>query len=350
MSNSAYGSLGSLLEEFRSLFPPALIDDCGWKRLEALTTRLPAYTADSRFGFEFDLGNAKPAADFCALVPPSSRLAAFYEAHTEGATSSLAGPGFGSFLAQQREDPQSLLARTGARIILEYDLAGPPPGQHGPPGIFITNRNDPEGPSARLHDEPVDLIAALESAAGWERDAVDWGHIERVWGAVEGSGKVKHAAVMPSRTPQAIRLIIQGVALDDTAGMLERLQWNGDPCLATSALADLEGLVRPQAEISIDVSAQGVSPRLGFELFRPVKPHRTDPAGWRALADRLVKNEWCLPEKAGGLADWPGIETVFGEDGLYRVVKTISHIKLVIDQSTVGTKGYGAVDVLWSDR
>ena len=350
MTNSAYGSLGSLLEEFRSLFPPALIDDFGWKRVEALTMLLPAYTADSRFGFEFDLANPKPAADFCALVPPGSSVAAFFEGHTEEASCRLAGPGFGNFLAQQRKDPQSLLARTGATIILEYDLAGSPPGQHGPPGVFITNRNAPDGPSVRIHDEPVNLVAALESAAGWHRDAVDWGQIERVWAAVGSSGLVKHAAVMPSRAPRAIRLIIQGVGPGDIAVMLERLQWSGDPLLAASALADLAGLVNPQPGISIDVAAQSVSPRLGLELFRPVEGHRTDPAGWRTLADRLVENEWCLPDKADGLADWPGIEMVFGENGLYKVVQTISHIKLVIDQGTVGVKGYGAVDVLWSAR
>ncbi|MCY3634699.1 MAG: hypothetical protein OXH23_03720 [bacterium] len=348
MSNSAYGSLGSLLEEFRSLFPPALIDGSGWEKMEALTTRLPAYTADSRFGFEFDLANAKPTADFCALVPPGSVLAAFYENCTEGASSGLAGPGFGGFLAQQRENPQSFLARTGAVVILEYDLAGSPPGQHGPPGVFITNRNVLEGNSVPIHDEPVDLVAALKSAAGWDRDAVDQGQMKWVWAAVKGSGRVKHAAVMPGRSPQAIRLIVHTLDHGDIAGMLERLQWNGDPLLAASALADLAGLVRPQTGLSIDVTAQGVSPRIGLELFRPVERLRTDPAGWKALADRLVENEWCLPAKANGLVDWPGVEMVFGENGLYKVVQTISHIKLVIDQSKISTKGYGAVDLVWS--
>ena len=350
MANSAYGSLGSLLEEFRILFPPALIDNSGWERVEALTTRLPAYTADFRFGFEFDLGSAKPAADFCALVPPGSRIAAFYEDHNVGASFGLAGSGFGRFLAQQREDPQSLLSRTGATIILEYDLAGPPPGQHGPPGVFITNRSAPRVPSVHIHDEPADLLAALESAAGWARGTVDRGQMEQVWAAVAESGRVKHAAVMPGRTPRAIRLIVEGVGNGDMAGMLERLQWNGDPLLAASALADLTGLVRPQVGVSIDVVAEGVSPRLGLELFRPVEPHRTDPAGWKGLAARVVANEWCLPDKAGGLESWPGVEMVFGEDGLYKVVQTISHIKLVIDQGTVSAKGYGAVDVLWSGR
>ncbi len=343
-SSFAYDSLGSLLEEFRSLFPPALVDDSGWERVAALATRLPAHTADSRFGFEFDLGDANAAADLCAIVPPGSNLAAFYEE----SDCSLAGPGFGSFLAQQREDPQSFLARTGATIILEYDLAGPPPGQHGPPGVFITNRDAPDGPATHIHDEPDGLITALESAAGWERGVIDRGQMERVWAAVAESGRVKHGAVMPGRDSQAVRLIIPGVGRGDIARMLERLQWSGDPMVVTSALADLAGLVSPQAGISIDVVSQGVSPRLGLELTCPVEQPRTDPGEWKALANRLADNEWCLPAKAAGLVDWLGIETVFGEGGLYKVVQTINHIKLVIHQDTVGVKGYGAIDLLWS--
>lgn len=343
-SSFAYDSLGSLLEEFRSLFPAALIDDSGWERVEALTTRLPAYTADSRFGFEFDLGNTIAAADFCAMVPPGSRLAAFYEESAFG----LAGPGFGAFLVQQREDRQSFLARTGATIILEYDLAGSPPGQHGPPGVFVTNRDTPEGPAIHIHNEPAGLIAALESAAGWERGAIDRVQMYRVWAAVAATGKVKHAAVMPGRASRAVRLIIPGVGHGDIAGVLERLQWTGDPRLVASALADLAGLVSPLAGISIDVAPLGVSPRLGLELTCPVEQPGTSPVQWKALTNRLADNQWCLPAKADGLIAWPGIEMVFGEGGLYKVVQTINHIKLVIDHGTVGVKGYGAIDLQWS--
>ena len=347
-SSLKYDSLGSLLEEFRSQIPRALIDDSGWERVEALTSRLPGYTADTRFGFEFDLCDATSAADFCAPVSPGSRLATFYEdLHGESAFN-LAGPNFGSFLAQQRADPRSFLARTGATIILEYDLAVLPPGQHGPPGVFITNRQLPEGPSAHIHDELAGLITALESAAGWEQGTVNRSQMERVWAAVAGSGKVNHAAVMPGRTPRAVRLIISGVGHGDVAGMLERLQWGGDPSLVAATLADLAGLVSPRAGISIDVVPQGVAPRLGLELTCPVEQPRTDPGEWKALANRLADNEWCLPAKAEGLVDWLGIETVFGEGGLYKVVQTINHIKLVIHQDTVGVKGYGAIDVLWS--
>ena len=341
-----YCSLGSLLEELRSLFPPALIGNSGWERVQALTTRLPIYTTESRFGFEFDLCDPSPTADFAVFLAPRSRLATFYEQQTEETAPGLIGPGFGPFLWEQGRDPQSLFTRTGAGVILEYDLATPPPGQHSPPGIFIVTLDGPEQQQARLHDEPTALVAALESAAGWERGVADIRRVDRVRAAVADAGIVAQAGVMPGRNLRAIRLIIQGVGNANVAGMLKRLQWSGDPSLAVSALSDLTGLVKPQTGLSIDVTSQGVSPRLGLELFRPIEWHQTDRAGWKLLFDRLVEKEWCLPAKADGLAEWPGIEIFFGQDGVYKVRQTINHIKLVIDRGAVRVKGYAAVDVL----
>ncbi len=169
--------------------------------------------------------------------------------------------------------------------------------------------------------------------------------LERVWAAADGSGLVMQAGVMPTRALRAIRLIIQGVDPAGVAGVLDRLRWGGDPTLAASALSDLEGLVRPRTGLSIDLTSQGVTPRLGLELFRPVELYRTDTAGWRSLMERLVSNRWCLPAKAGALGDWPRIETFFGRDAVYRIRQVINHVKLVIDGSAVGVKGYAVMDV-----
>lgn len=349
MIDAEYRSLGNLLEELRGLVPHALIGDPGWKRLEALTARLPVCMADARFGFEFDLCDASPTADFAAVVPPGSRTAAFYQELTEESASDLAGPGLGAFLTKQGEDPDSLINCTGASVILEYDLAEP----HrvgSPPGIFIVSRVFPDREAQRIRaaiqDDPGRLVSALESAAGWGSGVVDMGQVERVWTAVAGSGTVAQAGVMQGRTTRAIRVIIQQVPNDDVAGLLERLHWDGDPSLAVSTLSDLAGLVKPLTGLSIDITERGVSSRLGLEFFRPVERHQLDRAGSKALLERLVEKAWCLPAKADGLAEWPGIEMFFGRDGVYKVRQTVNHIKLVVDQGTVHAKGYAAMDVL----
>ena len=341
--SGAYCSLGSLLADMRVLLPDPLVGDAGWERVQALARRLPFYTIDTRFGFEFDLCDSDSVADFSVLVAPGSRLAAFYEQQAEEVASGLAGPGLGRFLRRQGRDPQSLLSRTGAAVILEYDLAAHPPGEHGSPGVFIMTPGAADRHGAMLHNDPAALVAALESAAGWERGAVDARQLESVWAVAEDSGLVVQAGVMPGRPLRAVRLIIQGVGHADVTGMLERLQWSGDLSLAASALSDLDGLVRPRAGLSIDLTSRGVSPRLGLELYRPAEWYQTDRAGWQSLMDRLVSNRWCLPAKAGALGEWPRIETFFGRDAVYGVRQVINHIKLVIDGDEVGVKGYAAM-------
>ena len=346
MKNAEYCSLGSLLNEMHSLFPPALIGESGWERIQALTSRLPVYAACCRFGFEFDLSDTDTAGDFCALAPAGSRLAAFHRELSPVDASSLSPPGLAAFLARQEEDPQSLLARTDSTPVLEYDLAAAPAGQHGPPGVFIMPRGTSESQNPRMHDELAEIISELEAIAGWERGAIDMGQVERVKSASAGAGLITHAGVMPGRNLQVVRLIIHGVSNAEVPGVLERLGWEGEPSLAESALTWLAGLVTPKAGLSVDVASGGVSPRLGLELYRPVDRHQADRAGWQLVGDRLVEQGWCLPSKAGGLAEWPGVEILFGRDGTYQVRKTVNHIKLVIAYGAVSVKGYVAMDVL----
>lgn len=346
MNDSEYRSLGSLLDDMHSLFPPALVGDSGWERIQALTSRLPVHAACCRFGFEFDLGDTDAAGDFCAVAPAGSRLAAFYRELSPVDASSLAPPGFAAFLTRQEEDPQSLLAKTDSTPVLEYDLAAAPPGHHGPPGVFIMPRGSAENQTTRFPHALAEVISELESVAGWERGAIDMRQVERVKGASAGAGLITHAGVMPGRNLQAVRLIIQGVEHAAVAGVLERLRWEGEPALAESALSRLAGLVRPRVGLGVDVASKGVSPRLGLELYRPVERHQADRAGWKLVGDRLVEQGWCLPAKAAGLAEWPGVELLFGRAGAYQVRKTVNHIKLVFDHGAVSVKGYVAMDVL----
>ena len=118
------GSFGGFLAGLRSLFPSALVDGSGWERLLALAHRLPVHMADHRFGFEFDLCDPDPAADFCVVPSPGSPLAEFYVRQGEPAPPESAEAALGRFLAEQADDPQAPLAVGGGGVILEYDLAG----------------------------------------------------------------------------------------------------------------------------------------------------------------------------------------------------------------------------------
>ena len=350
--NVGYSSLGALLEDWRSLFPAALMGDPGWERLQPLARRLPACAADSRFGFEFHLSSPSPVADFCVIATPGTRLAEFYGQQDREAVSGLIGSHCAAFIADQGRDPRSFLARTGRGIILEYDLARVPPGMHGIPGVFVVNRGVPKPGGLKLHEEPAALVAALRSAAGWEPDAAETYHVQEVCASLAISGmELSDAGVLPGRATRVIRLVAQSTDCADVAGALEQVQWPGKPSLPMSILSDFAGLACPTFGLGLDVTSEGVSPRLGLEFFRKVDSRRQDEqfrldrAGWKPIIDRLEERSWCLPAKAAGLRDWPRLEFCFGPDGVYQARQTLNHFKVAIGPDGVSSKAYAGIDV-----
>ena len=100
-------------------------------------------------------------------------------------------------------------------------------------------------------------------------------------------GSVNQAGVLPGRAQRAVRLIIYTRAIGDAIELLARLKWPGSTADAAAVYETLEEMTRPGVSLSIDVSAQGISPRLGMEFHRPAEWHELDSAGWSGLFDRL---------------------------------------------------------------
>ncbi|MYE53910.1 MAG: hypothetical protein F4X34_01765 [Chloroflexi bacterium] len=350
--DAAYDSLGSLLGDLRGLFPPALIGDPGWERLHALTRRLPFCAADSRFGFEFHLYDPRPTADFFVIASPKTRLAEFYGQQSEETAPSLAGNAFSAFIDEQARDSQSFLIRMNRGIILEYDLAMSPPGRHDVPGVFIVALRDSEFPPARLGEDLAGLLAALRSAAGWNPYAAETRQIKQAAAALTASGvELSNVGVLPGRADRAIRLVAVSHDNAKFAGALKQLQWPGDLSRVNTVLSSMEGLVSPTLGINIDITSEGVSSRLGLEFFRmsehyrPFEDSYLGRTGWNLIIDRLEEKKWCLPDKAGGLREWPRLEVAFGRDGVYRVRQIITHFKVAIDPDRIYSKAYVGMDV-----
>ena len=343
----AQGSFGDFLSELRSLFPSALVGDSGWERLMALAHRLPLHVIDNRFGFEFDLCDPDAAADFCVVPPLGSRLAEFYVRQGKLAPQASAAAALGTFLDAQANDPKGLLLEGKGGIILEYDLVGISSDQSPPPGIFIVSgAEQDESLREKLFGYPGSLAAALWAVSGWTPDEAILQQMLRVCRALPPIGAVSQAGILPGRTKRAIRLIISTGSCGDAIEVLERLRWPGSPTEAAAVCESLSGLTRPGVSLSVDVTAQGVSPRLGMEFHRPVEWHHLDRAGWGLLIDRLEERGWCLPEKARGLKDWPRVEQVFDEVAVYRVHQSINHVKVVVDRGTIASKAYAGTIVL----
>ena len=156
----ASGAFASLLAGCRSLFPPTLVDDAGWRRLLDRAKLLPASVADAQFGFEFHLAEAGAEADLCVVALPGSELSRHYVREGARAAPGSAAAALGAGLREQTANPASYLADSVDAVVLEYDLAGlaprrPPP----PPGIFFVPRKG--APASRRgfteHRDPARL-------------------------------------------------------------------------------------------------------------------------------------------------------------------------------------------------
>ena len=340
------GAFGAMLRSLRGLIPMELIAGAGWERLVELADRLPGSVIDERFGFEFSLADAEPAADFCVIARPNSRLAGHYVRQGKAAGADSSAAVLGAFLDEQGQ-AESYLARIGAGIILEYDLVDVGPGQEQTPGIFIVPGGSGKKPIIGSGG-PGELGAALAQAAGWKGSAVEPQQVERIYEALPRKCFIAQAGVMPGRAQRAVRLIVQGVKPEEVPPLLEWLQWPGEPAQAAAVLMSVAGRIRTVA-VSLDVSARGVAPRLGLELYRPVEWYRTDRAGWAAFVDWLAELGWCVPTKAAGLRGWPRMEHVFSADGPYRVHQALNHVKVVID-GDVTAKAYAGMALVPASR
>ena len=342
--NAARGSFGKFLAVLSSLFPSGLVGPSGWQRLLALADRLPIHVIDNRFGFEFALCDPEPEADFFAGFSARDRLAEFYVSQGNGAPPGSAPAAMGAFLVEQAQNPQAFLPRSGGDVILEYDLAGAAPDPDAPPGIFLVPGTTRETSARELLGDPDSVVTALWAVAGRGPDAAERRQVQRIYETLPPTGFISQAGVIPGRAQRAIRLVVRIYSVGEAVEMLERLEWPGSPPAAAAVLEDVMHLTRPHTGLSMDVTAQGMSPRLGLELFRPVEWYELDRAGWKSLFDLLVEKGWCLPEKGRGMAAWPQMDQVFAAGGVYRVRQSINHVKLIMDRGEITSKAYAGID------
>ena len=342
------GAFASVLVECRALFPTALVDSAGWERLLARSRSLPRSVADAHFGFEFRLGEASRDADLFVAVLPGSDLSRHYICEGARAEPGSAAAGLGAGLREQAADPESFLACSVVGTVLEYDLSGLAPGGPSPsPGVFLAPRRSAPGSREGFveHSDPEGLLAALAAMVGWSSREEVLRKVERVFAALPETGYVFQAGALPGRSPKAFRILLKGVAGEDVPGLLERLEWPGPTAAAAEALAFVDDLVAYVA-VSMDVTEQGLCPRLGLELYRPLKWFAVDRTGWNPFIDRIVERGWCLAAKADGLRRWPGAERLLDGEGVRLVRQGVNHVKVVVEAGVrTVAKAYCGMDI-----
>ena len=338
-------SFGGLLGGMKRLFPPALLSGDGFERLLAVAERLPLCVIDQPFGFEFALCDEAADSDFCVISAPGSSLAEHYVRAGAAAPSGSAAAALGACLAENARDPASFLAGRDGSIILEYDVPALVGKEPPPPGIFFVPRGVSVDAARKLLDDPAATVHALWAAAGLCVDPAELRQVERVYEVLSDAALVVQAGVLPGRPQRAVRLVVHRIDTAELPGLLDRLRWPGSAATALSVTAATNDLTSPGVVLSLDVSANGVSPRLGLELFRPVQRSPIDRTGWRPMIERLTDRRWCVPAKAEGLRAWPRAERVLGPHGVYRVYQYINHVKAVVEHGRIAAKAYAAMVV-----
>ena len=342
-------SFADILRELRPLFPAFLLDGAGWARLLDRAAELPAAAAVF-FGFEFRLGHPDPSADVC--VPVASGIGAGAALEAPVARHFMRAAGDRASLRPSRAAlarcigrlgrADSALARWADAALLEYDVAAPGAGGRGTPGIYFRLRREP-GPSG--HDVQAsarsDVARALADASGWKADRAEQREVERAIDALPRGARIAQAGAMPDRPGRAIRLLVRDI--DETAApdFLARLRWPGRIASACAILTDLLE-VGSRFALSFDVTARGVGPRLGLEVYagRGANWQETGRSDWQPCVARLEARNWCIASKAQGLLAWPGHRKMYFDNAVFLAHQGINHLKVTVAGDVVEAKGY----------
>ena len=331
-------SFGEILEAIRPWISRALLDGPGWERVLACARDLPADLDACLFGFEYELQHSSPDADLCIAIWLHTSVARYYVIRGKAADADAAAMALAEVLLESEREG-SFLSRVIGRAIVEYDLSTDP----GPrsPGIFLGYPRFWE-PGQHGYTNPGVLTAALAAATAQPECDGERRAVETVFNALPAGARISHAGAFPGRGTRAIRLLIAGVEAAALPRTLERLNWPGSVDAVEAAVSGLVHLT-PYVTIAIDVGPDGVSPRLGLEMFQSANSTRhfeNSPEVWQRFIDRLVERDLCLPEKAAGLRDAARAEMISDPASGLRAHKGINHFKITVHGDNVQAKAY----------
>ena len=342
------GAPGPGLAEFRGCIPRVLLDGPGWDRLTACAAQVPDLGSAMLIGCEFRLGEEMPAADLFLVVRPGSPLVRHYVRRGEAAAPGSAAAALGRYFVQF-DQADSAVRRGVAGTMLEYDLVETPPQVRAEPGVFLRM---PPAPEQRGPRAPQPLpIAALAAAAGWVDGEAERRSAARLQAGLPAAAWVAHVGALPSRAPRAMRLVIQGIEHEELAGVLERWGLRASIRPVTELLTLLREVL-PRFRLAVDVTAAGLLPRLGLELYLAGTWNgmddwlRTGRGDWQPVVERLARCGLARAAKAQGLLEWCALDQMYDRRGVFHVYKGINHVKLTVTDAGVGAKAYAGM--IWS--
>ena len=323
----------------RRLMPFALIDGVGWEKLLQRTTCLPCGAAPV-FGFEFDLGDPTPAADFFVRVRLSFPLVQYYIRRAQNAPPDSADAAFARYLSEL-DTPRFGSDTLINMVIFEYDIIKGPSDPNALPGVFIKfNARAPVTTNASRSE----IAASVAESCGWEKDARESHVVEQLCKALPQRARIGFSGALPNRDSRAVRLIISGIPMPEIPAYLRRVGWPGNVERVEALIRDLHPMI-PHSAVAIDAGMDGPSPRLGLEMrvlatSQLLTWMHSSAEDWKPVLAHLEKREWCLADKGPALEQSLGFHSLWGTDGVYNIYHGLNHIKMLINQDQISAKAY----------
>ena len=338
-----------LLSAVLEIVPDAILSGPGRERTLRWASQFPAFALESTFGFESRLDEDRAECDLFLSVQPGSRFANHLIRRGAHAQATVEARGLGRFLAEVA-DPQGFLSQWFHTVILEYDLVAARALDTEPPGVFI----EPHGSIFDLsaHSKPIGHGGALTCNHGVMTSAISWAvgrapndaeqeAMGRVHRALPRGAAIEHLGALPGRKPRAVRLVLR-MPKTEVPPFLERLQWTGSTVQLGRLLHWTNRWRESETALNVafDLSAEGLSTRLAFELYLGELWRRRGARFWAPMIGHFVENGWCTRAKGAALRSWPGGDYLLTEGAVYRLLTGVNHLKLVLDGDRIASKAY----------
>jgi hypothetical protein len=250
----------------------------------------------SLFGFECQLGQEEPSADFLVRIgaePGEWPVLAYHAAGQDGEIWRRIAA-----LLTERAELHSPLAATLKNLWLEYDVIRPADTALDPSVFFGTEqltRNAETGWA-------TDLVATLR---GERLSVASRQKVNELVAALPESAKLFQVGIMCSRLRAPLRLCVIALDLDEVSTFLSAVRWPGAMPRVVETLNRFASVIDNVA-LNLDILDDGeLLPKLGIEFYQ--NPNADLSSRMVELIGRLRDGNLCVPQKAIGLLAWGGI-------------------------------------------